>query len=1151
MFPKDFSLKPKPVQKDPVFWKPEGYRNMRVRIALGVTVVLALVWISGFVSSIWHTEALERALREDPRSGDVVVAPLAPAQNTSPTHATITADDQASGDDHAHHTHAPRPARASHCSPEARTALTGGAERQGPRAQRLTVALPRDHHEQLLSLRDSCGLADTLMPPWYEITGENLEVERLVEAQDLQEIHEVLADLSDRSPEIMPRLRLTAGADAYGFVRRLSDLGFRGRLIGQIMRSGVLDGSSGLCLQLNGLPDQTLFAVEAFVTELRRQLVAAQKETCLTAAFESEFWRSEILRAQADRFVVTLFKEPWLGSDPGPLAAQDWFDGAAETLASTIGPEKLVVAIGTSAVDWTSGTPLPETINYSEAMSRIDAAGADVSFSNWALNSYSAFVNERGDRRQIWMLDAATTHNSLLTLKDLGVGNVAVWSLGAEDPGLWPVVLKQMRGGTGIAEDLAAVVLMDHVSYRGEGSFYRLVAEARTGERRLTQSADGKITGQAFATLPRPYAMERYGGGSAIQVALTFDDGPDREATSQVLDILKEENAPATFFAVGKPAMRSQDLLRRMVDEGHAIGSHTYFHPHIETVSRNRMVFEVNATQSLIKGATGHNTLLFRAPYIRGPGPVSGHEAAGFAFLEETNYIVAGSDIVPPDWTGIPADEIVSIVVRELNGGAGNVVLLHDGRAEGMHTIEALPVLIRTLRAQGYEIVPLATLLGTTDDYVMPKADVASSVFNFASFSFLASVESTFIVVFWFILGAGLLRSIFFLICACLRKPLRRHSRYKPPSATVVIPAYNEEEVILGSIATALAADYPGLKVIVVDDGSTDGTYQLVRDTYGDHPRVTLLRQPNQGKWKALNTAYDIIDTEVAVCVDADTQIEPDAITHLVQPFQDSRVGAVAGCVLVGNKKNMITRMQALEYFTSQAIARRALEYINGIIVVPGAFGAWRVDAVREVGLYSNETLTEDTDLTIWVLRGGYRVAYMEDAFAYTEAPSSFAAFLKQRLRWSLGMLQALWKHREAFGEEKSLRLISLTDLAVFGYIIPLLAPIVDLLLIKVLFDLIVAMSMDDFVAQSSSHTYLLVGYLAFPLIDVFLGLAAFQFSRRENIRLLLLIPFQRVFYRQMLYISVFRAMASAITGRLASWNKLKRSGITHSVQDQ
>ncbi|NNK79461.1 MAG: glycosyltransferase, partial [Litoreibacter sp.] len=758
-------------------------------------------------------------------------------------------------------------------------------------------------------------MADTLMPHWYEITADDFKVERQADEKDLQEVADQLAEFGDWAPEIMPVIQLNHGADEHAFVRKLSDVSFRIRLIGEIMRSGVLENSVGVCLQLNGLPDKTLFGVEAFVTELNRQLTLAQKQTCVTAPFKSGFWRSATLISQADRFVVTLFKEPWVGFDPEPLAAQDWFDDAAETLLSEIGPDKLVVAIGTGAVDWTAGRPLPETINYSEAMSRIDAAGASVTFSPWALNSYSAFINEQGERRQIWLLDAISVHNSLLSLEKLGIEKAAIWSFGAPDPGLWPVVSSYMTDNTEITEELAAIELMDYVSYRGEGSFYRLLVEARTGNRRLKKSADGRITEQEFLSLPRPYAMGRYGGGSATQVALTFDDGPDREATSQVLDILKEEDATATFFVVGKPAMRAQDLLRRMVNEGHTIGSHTYFHPHIETVSRGRMVFEINATQNLIKGATGHNTLLFRAPYIRGPGPLSGHEAAGFAFLEETNYIVAGSDIVPPDWTGIPAKEIVSTVVEELNEGAGNVVLLHDGRTEGMQTIEALPTLIRTLRDQGYEIVPLSTLLETTDQYVMPKADVASSAFNFASFGFLASIEKAFVVVFWLILGAGLLRSVFFLICACLRKPLKRQSRYIPPSATVVIPAYNEEDVILGSIATALAADYPDLKVIVVDDGSSDGTYRLVREAYGDHPRVTLLTQPNQGKWKALNAAYEIIDTEIAVCVDADTQIEPDAITHLVQPFQDSKVGAVAGCVLVGNKKNMITRMQALEYF--------------------------------------------------------------------------------------------------------------------------------------------------------------------------------------------------------------------------------------------
>ena len=138
---------------------------------------------------------------------------------------------------------------------------------------------------------------------------------------------------------------------------------------------------------------------------------------------------------------------------------------------------------------------------------------------------------------------------------------------------------------------------------------------------------------------------------------------------------------------------------------------------------------------------------------------------------------------------------------------------------------------------------------------------------------------------------------------------------------------------------------------------------------------------------------------------------------------------------MIGNKRNILTRLQALEYTTAQNIDRRAAELINGMLVVPGAIGAWRVAAVREAGLYSGTTLSEDANLTISVIRSGYRVTFDERAIAYTEAPARLSSFLSQRLRWSIGMLQTGWKHRGAWAEKRAIGLISLPDLAVFGYL--------------------------------------------------------------------------------------------------------------------
>src|SRR5690606_7364563 len=137
---------------------------------------------------------------------------------------------------------------------------------------------------------------------------------------------------------------------------------------------------------------------------------------------------------------------------------------------------------------------------------------------------------------------------------------------------------------------------------------------------------------------------------------------------------------------------------------------------------------ELSANRSLIEGAIGRSPLLFRPPYVRGPGPISEHEAAVFSILRDEGYFVAGSDVVPTDWAGIGAEEIVRQVFAELEKTGGNVIVLHDGKSSGMHTAEAVGLLVPALRARGYEIVPLPVLLGTTADAVMPPAGLTASM---------------------------------------------------------------------------------------------------------------------------------------------------------------------------------------------------------------------------------------------------------------------------------------------------------------------------------------------------------------------------------------------------------------------------------------
>ena len=234
----------------------------------------------------------------------------------------------------------------------------------------------------------------------------------------------------------------------------------------------------------------------------------------------------------------------------------------------------------------------------------------------------------------------------------------------------------------------------------------------------------------------------------------------------------------------------------------------------------------------------------------------------------------------------------------------------------------------------------------------------------------------------------------------------------QPPAVTVLIPAFNEEKVIVATVERILASDYPNLEVLVIDDGSKDHTAYIVRSHFSARPRVGVISIPNGGKANALNVGLANAPGDVVVALDADTQFERDTISRLVRWFADPAIGAVAGNAKVGNRINMITRWQALEYIVAQNLERRALSALDTLTVVPGAVGAWRRDALRELGGFPADTLAEDQDLTIAIQTAGYRVQFDPSAIAWTEAPATVQGLAKQRFRWAYGTLQCLWKYR-------------------------------------------------------------------------------------------------------------------------------------------
>jgi cellulose synthase/poly-beta-1,6-N-acetylglucosamine synthase-like glycosyltransferase len=480
----------------------------------------------------------------------------------------------------------------------------------------------------------------------------------------------------------------------------------------------------------------------------------------------------------------------------------------------------------------------------------------------------------------------------------------------------------------------------------------------------------------------------------------------------------------------------------------------------------------------------------------------------------------------------------------------GSIILLHDSGGDRSATVAALPRLIDTLTAQGYSLVPVSALAGMSPAQAMPPVPPASiahlvDLSVFVTLGWLGHVLTT---LFMAAIGLGIFRALF--LCGLALRERRMEARRVTPTLpaepalqSVLIPAFNEAKVIVRTIRQVLEADYPNLEVIVIDDGSSDGTSEVVREHFEADPRVKLITMPNGGKAAALNRGLAEARGAVIVALDADTHFQRDAISKLVRWFGDPAIGAVAGNAKVGNRVNIITRWQALEYVSSQNLERRALAALDCITVVPGAIGAWRRDTLTKLGGFPAHTLAEDQDLTISLQKAGCKVIYDSTAIAWTEAPDTVSGLIKQRFRWAFGTLQCMWKHRDATLRLRhgSLGLIAMPQTWLFQFALSAIAPIVDLLF---LWQLIV--SGFDFLEHGSefdgqSLQKVVLYYMAFLAVDLGSAALAFLLDRKENLKLLPLLVLQRLGYRQLMYYVVLKAWFAALFGPLVGWNKLDR----------
>ncbi|HEX2776664.1 MAG TPA: glycosyltransferase [Candidatus Acidoferrales bacterium] len=930
----------------------------------------------------------------------------------------------------------------------------------------------------------------------------------------------------------------------------------RERLTKELTDFATQQHQPGIVVDFEQVPKSSMEDFQHFIHDLGESLRAANLKLMIALPAADWSYDYKYLAAQTDAMILMNYDFHYPTSDPGPIAAQDWFVTNIQNITKLVPPEKIVMGIANYGYDWqakskTAPHPIAQPVTFQQAIVTAVESETDVEFDSDSLNPHYSYGDEKNNVHQVWMLDALTAYNELRVAERAGVRGTALWRLGMEDPSIW-FIWDATHPDDAIRSKVQDVPPGYDLILEGQGDIWRITNTPQSGRRDFEYDASTDLfTDETFKTYPLSWRIDQMGYLSH-KVALTFDDGPDPEWTPKIVDILNQKQAPAAFFVIGESANQYPGVVKREFDLGNEVGNHTFTHPDFETVSKAQVQFELNLTELLLESNLGVKTLLFRPPFGIDHQPETASEIAMLPVPQSMGYIIVGAQIDPHDWGEAeggappPVDTIVQRVMTDAQTGKGNIILMHDGGGDRSHTLIALPQIIDGLRAKGFEFVSVATLLGQTRAQVMPPLTheewllARADAFAFEAFRWFRSG-----IAFIFITGILLVSARALIIgLLALAEKLRPnpadHPEYQP-NVTVMIPAYNEESVIVDTVRSALASVYPKLEILVIDDGSTDHTAELVRSNFANDPRVRLLLQPNRGKPAALNHALSEATGEIVVSIDADTIVDPEAVPRLVRHFVNPKVGAVAGNVKVMNRNKWLTRWQALEYITSQNLEKRAFDLLNCIPVVPGAAGAWRTDLLRANGGFSGDTVAEDTDLTLTIRRNGWKILYDEDAIGRTEVPDTVEALIRQRFRWTFGTLQAVWKHRDAVGKPRygTLGWIAIPNIFLFQIILPLVSPVIDLLFILSialwgLAQLRIARLPQLWTLQDVERS--LVFFAIFMLIDLLTCVVAFALEKNEDWTLLAPLILQRFYYRQMMYVVLFRALKEAVQGRPVGW---------------
>ena len=1022
-------------------------------------------------------------------------------------------------------------------------------------------------------LEQNADKLNTIFPEWFFIDTVKLTLQSRIDSQGL-----VL--MKQKQLRILPILSNfnSSKKDFDGALlhKILSNPKLENRLIQELVDSLTHYQLNGVNVDFEELAETTNGPLSNFIKKLYGALHPRKFLVTMDVAPKNNDYDYPKLAAYSDYLVLMGYDEYSPSTGPGPISSQKWLEDILAWTSDRVPPEKIILGLGGFGYDWANGK-FAATYTYTDAINQAKATGAHIVYDNDSYNLHFNYAsqdstNDEVDtvQHEVWFTDAATTFNILRFSDEYPTAGTALWRLGSEDQRMWKFYSRNLSNAS-LQEhpfnfdSLTTIpVVHNSVGFLGEGEVLDILYAPQPGKIQFEiDSSEMLIAEQHYLQLPSGYVIRKFAEdtteGKGHKLILTFDDGPSAEWTPKILDILEREKVPAAFFVVGINAEQNIPLLQREFKDGFEIGNHTFTHHNIAEMSPQRAAVEMKLTRLLIESITGHSTILFRAPYNADSQPETYEELEPIERSRSENYLTVNESIDPNDWAkGVSADTIFNRVVRLQKETNASIILLHDAGGETRKsTVEALPRIIDYFKSKGYVFTTVANLMGKTRDEVMPL--VASNRDNWIrKFNFFLAESvywGTNIIFALFLIGILLSvgRIVLMAILASIQK--RRESAEKKsvytylmgpdksqwPLVSIVVPAYNEEVNAARTVESLLAQDYPSIEVIFVDDGSKDETFTRVDSRFSKNQKVRVFTKQNGGKASALNFGIQKSAGDFVVCIDADTQLKTDAVTELMKKFDNENVGAVAGNVKVGNEVNMITRWQSIEYVTSQNFDRRAFDLLNCISVVPGAIGAFSKDAVVIAGGFTTDTLAEDCDLTMRLLIQGYVVRNCTSAISYTEAPETFSQFLKQRFRWSFGVMQCFWKHRNTVFNPKygNFGMVGMPNILIYQMLLPILAPLADIILVLSL----LAASFGIIVA---SIPHIILYYFIFTLIDIGGATLAFAYEKENHFKLIWMFP-QRLIYRQLMYYILIKSFNKALKGELQGWGALKRTG---SVQE-